>query len=287
MSNDDFQDWVGREEVRTELIGQDAVLRMAATLGVAPPADDTLPAGWHWLFFNPVVAADQLGEDGHPARRPGAGILPPVPLERRMWAGSRVEYLAGVPVGAMATRRSLLQRVTFKEGRAGRICFVSVLHQLEVQGRVCIREAQDIVYKAATPVPAVPAAASASTPAVPIPDAEWMSTITPDPVLLFRYSALTFNGHRIHYDLPYAREVEGYPSLIVHGPLTATLLQDFAARAAPAQRLQGFDFKATHPLYVDEPMHLRAWQEADQRVLKVFNDHGTLAMQATARTVAA
>lgn len=280
----DFQDWIGREEVTNEQISQDVVARMAATLDVpSPHPGDNLPPGWQWLFFNPVVAAGHLASDGHPARDLGAGILPPVPLERRMWAGSRVEYVAELPVGAMATRRSQLINVTFKEGRSGRMCFVTVAHETAVDGRVVIREEQDIVYKASSPPGPASANPSEPAPVLNIPTADHQSVHHPGSVLLFRYSALTFNGHRIHYDLPYANDVEGYPGLVVHGPLTATLLQGFAQMCADGMTLRKFDFKATHPVFAGDELHLRAWRDGNSLSLKAFNGKGALAMQASAQ----
>lgn len=279
----DFQDWIGREEVRTETISPDIVARMAATLDVdSPGAGATLPLGWQWLFFNPVAPTSLLGTDGHPERGNGSGILPPVPLERRMWAGSRVEYLSAFPVGALATRRSTLQSVVFKDGRAGRMCFVTVLHQLEIGKQVVIREEQDIVYKPAAPVNDAATAVVHPHASEDVPDADIHELHKPDVVLLFRYSALTFNGHRIHYDLPYATGVEGYAGLVVHGPLTATLVQGFAQRAAGARRLTTFAFKATQPLYAGDELHLRAWREGGGLTLKAFNAKGALVMQAKA-----
>ncbi|CDZ61720.1 hypothetical protein [Neorhizobium galegae] len=171
-----------------------------------------------------------------------------------MWAGGRLQYIAPVPIGKIAEKISEILSVTPKSGKAGRLVFVTVRHRIVCDGAVCIEEAQDIVYR--EPPQAV-AAPPASAPAAP-EGATWSETLTPDPVLLFRYSALTSNGHRIHYDAPYAREAEGYPDLVVHGPLISTLLHGVARRARPGKRLHHFDFRAVSPLFVSAPFALEA-----------------------------
>jgi 3-methylfumaryl-CoA hydratase len=223
----DFSDWVGRTQTQRQRIDLLAVAALAATLDLdaAPHAGAPLPPGWQWLFFNPVARQSTLGEDGHPRRDLPGSFLPPIPLPRRMWAGSRIRYLAPLPVGAEAARISRILNIVPKEGRAGRMCFVTVEHTLAVDGRDCIVEDQDIVFREASPPSAAPAAELLPAEAAPV---QWEEGLVPGTLLLFRYSALTFNGHRIHYDQPYARDVEGYRDLVVHGPLTATLLQQFA-----------------------------------------------------------
>jgi len=272
-----YQDWVGREEVRSERISEPVAAAMAATLDLASPplSGDPLPAGWQWLYFNPAVRRSELGTDGHPAR---GGFLPPVALPRRMWAGSRVRYLRALPVGIDATRRSRILKVASKAGKRGALCFVTVEHTLSFDETVCIAEEQDIVYKEASP------------PGTPMPEPQthddkpdWVSTFHPDTTLLFRFSALTFNGHRIHYDLEYARREEGYPNLVVHGPLTAILLQQFATGHGSGRRLARFDFRAVSPLFVDRPFTLEGRGE-NERSLAVWarGPDGELAMSATA-----
>ncbi|MFV8817529.1 FAS1-like dehydratase domain-containing protein [Haliea sp. E17] len=272
-----YQDWVGREETCAEILAEPAVRAMAATLdlAVAPASGDALPPGWHWMYFNAVVRRSELGADGHPAR---GGFLPPVALPRRMWAGSRISYQRPLPVGAEATRRSEILSVASKQGKAGALCFVTVEHTISDAGGPCIVEQQDIVYKEATPPGTAPA-----TPKVYEEVAEWTRDVTPDTTLLFRYSALTFNGHRIHYDLDYAQHEEGYPQLVVHGPLTATLLQQFALEHAAGRRLQQFDFRAVAPLFVDRAFTLEA-RRSGENALEVWarGPEGQLAMQASA-----
>jgi 3-methylfumaryl-CoA hydratase len=273
-----FDAWVGREEERTELVLPSAVAAMAATLDMdnAPLEGQALPPGWQWMYFNPVVRRSGLGTDGHPQR---GGFLPPIELPRRMWAGSRLRYLADVPIGAKATRRSLILKVENKVGKRGSLWFVTVEHMISCGGKPCIMEEQDIVYRDATP----PGAAPAPAPEVYDGKAQWRREVLPDTTLLFRYSALTFNGHRIHYDQPYARDEEGYPGLVVHGPLTATLLQQFAMEHGGGRRLASFDFRGVSPLFVGRAFTLEG-RGADNGGLALWarGPDGELAMSATA-----
>lgn len=273
-----FDAWVGREEERTELVLPSAVAAMAATLDMdnAPVEGQALPPGWQWMYFNPVVRRSGLGIDGHPQR---GGFLPPIELPRRMWAGSRLRYLADVPIGAKAMRRSLILKVENKVGKRGSLWFVTVEHMISCGGKPCIMEEQDIVYRDATP----PGAAPAPAPEVYDAQAQWRREVLPDTTLLFRYSALTFNGHRIHYDQPYARDEEGYPGLVVHGPLTATLLQQFALEHGGGRQLASFDFRGVSPLFVGRAFTLEG-RESDNGGLALWarGPDGELAMSATA-----
>ncbi|MGE4340788.1 MAG: MaoC family dehydratase N-terminal domain-containing protein [Pigmentiphaga sp.] len=273
-----FDAWVGREEERTEWIQPSAVTAMAATLDMdsAPAQGQPLPPGWQWMYFNPVVRRSGLGTDGHPQR---GGFLPPIELPRRMWAGSRLRYLADVPIGAKATRRSLIHKVENKVGKRGSLWFVTVEHVISCDGKPCIMEEQDIVYRDATP----PSAAPAPAPEVYDGQAQWSREVLPDTTLLFRYSALTFNGHRIHYDQPYARNEEGYLGLVVHGPLTATLLQQFALEHGGGRALATFDFRGVSPLFVGRPFKLEGRQAQDGGLtLWARGPDGDLAMSASA-----
>ncbi len=273
-----YDAWVGREEERTERVLVPAVQAMAAALDLetAPEPGQPLPPGWQWLFFNPVVRRSGLGVDGHPQR---GGFLPPIELPRRMWAGSRIRYLADVPIEAKATRRSLIQKVENKVGKRGSLWFVTVEHRISCDGKLCITEEQDIVYRDATP----PGAAPAAKPEPYEGQAQWGQDFKPDTTLLFRYSALTFNGHRIHYDQSYARDEEGYLDLVVHGPLTATLLQRFALERGGGQPLASFDFRGVSPLFVGRPFRLEG-REAENGALSLWarGPDGELAMSATA-----
>jgi 3-methylfumaryl-CoA hydratase len=234
-----------------------------------------LPPGWQWLFFNPVVRRSVLGVDGHPQR---GGFLPPIKLPRRMWAGSRIRYLADLPVGAGATRRSRIQKIENKVGKRGSLWFVTVEHTTLNGAEICIVEEQDIVYREATP-----AGAAAAVLEPYATQAAWGGDFRPDTTLLFRYSALTFNGHRIHYDQAYARDEEGYAGLVVHGPLTATLLQQLAVEQGAGRRLARFDFRGVSPLFVDQAFRLEG-REGEDGALQLWarGPAGELAMAATA-----
>ena len=272
-----YDAWIGREEERTQRILAPAVHAMAATLGLdgAPAAGDPLPPGWQWLFFNPAAPRGELGVDGHPKR---GGFLPPIELPRRMWAGSRLRYLADLPVDAEATRRSRILKVENKVGKRGSLWFVTVEHQTTCTGRTCIVEEQDIVYREATPPGAAAAAVQRHDG-----EAQWGRGFEPDTTLLFRYSALTFNGHRIHYDQAYARHEEGYRDLVVHGPLTATLLQQLAVEHGGGRRLAAFEFRGVSPLFVDRAFRLEGHALADSSLaLWARSPDGELAMSATA-----
>ncbi|MFZ2298776.1 MAG: MaoC family dehydratase N-terminal domain-containing protein, partial [Aquabacterium sp.] len=233
---------------------------------------------WHWLYFLPLHRQSEIGADGHAKR---GGFLPPVPLPRRMWAGSQFEFRSPVRVGESVERTSTIANVTQKEGRTGKLVFVKVRHELRCNGATepAIVEYHDIVYreaKQATDVEPPPVAAPTG--------ASWQLEIVPDDVLLFRYSALTFNGHRIHYDRQYVTEVEGYPGLIVHGPLIATLLMDQIRRHLPDADVASFSFKAVRPTFDLHPFRVNGEPQADGKTVKLWaQDHeGWLTMDAVA-----
>lgn len=273
-----FEAWIGREEERSERILASVADSMAATLDLerAPQAGEPLPPGWQWLFFNPAKRRSELGTDGHPRL---GGFLPPIESARRMWAGSRVRYLADLPIEVQATRCSRILKIENKTGRRGSLWFVTVEHVISSDGTPRIAEEQDIVYREIT------AAAAESAPAVQryegVP--QWSVAVAPDTTLLFRYSALTFNGHRIHYDRAYACEQEGYPDLVVHGPLTATLLQQLAREHGAGRALARFDFRGVTPLFVGRRFLLEGRQAEDGTLaLWARGPEGELAMSATA-----
>jgi 3-methylfumaryl-CoA hydratase len=273
----DWRAWAGRTEMIRERIAPDRVAALAATLGVEGDysAGQALPPGWHWIFFNRFVSRSELGVDGHPRR---GGFLPPVTLPRRMWAGGRLNYDKQLTIGDEAIRTSAILKVEAKSGRAGQLVFVTVSHRIDCDGAPCITEEQDIVYREAA-APGAPMPAPAPAPS----DASWSEEVRPDTVLLFRYSALTANGHRIHYDQAYAREEENYPDLVVHGPLTATLLQGFAARRA-GKPIKAFEFRGLSPLFVGSPFKLEA-KKVDGGALDLWasGPGGGLAMRASAK----
>jgi 3-methylfumaryl-CoA hydratase len=273
-----LRQWIGRTERVNDLITAVPVQALAATLDLdnGPSLlDQPLRPCWHWLYFLPLHRQSLIGADGHPTR---GGFLPPVPLPRRMWAGSQLTFEAPLRVGQAVSRTSRIGDVRLKEGRTGPLVFVQVHHEISASEQVCIRETQDIVYRD-TPAPGEvpPAGKAAST------DAHWSRDIAPDDVLLFRYSALTFNGHRIHYDRRYVTGVEGYPGLVVHGPLIATLLLDLLAREMPAAQVKGFAFKAMKPIFDTAPFQVRGRFDSSNTVhLWAVTPDGDTAMEATA-----
>jgi len=237
-----LQDWIGRRETRSDTLSQERVAQIAACFDRDAPTQ-ALPSGWHWGFFNPAAKQSELGPDGHPKR---GGFLPPVALERRMWAGGTLATHAPLPVGAVATRVSTVRSVAEKQGSSGALVFVTVDHAIRVGDTLCLEETHDIVYRAPGPAGAASAAPG---------DAAWRERRVADAVLLFRYSAVTFNGHRIHYDRAYAQNVEAYPGLVVHGPLLATLLQEFAERCL-GRKLKRFSFRNAAPVFDGEAFDL-------------------------------
>jgi 3-methylfumaryl-CoA hydratase len=273
-----LQQWVGKTETVGARVNAVTANALAATLDRPDRFDAgaALPPLWHWTYFWTAAPQAELGPDGHPQR---GGFLPPVPLPRRMWAGGRLTFTRPLQVEGEATRNSQVASVATKHGASGALVFVTVRHELAQEGSVCVTEEHDIVYRD-LPQPGAPAPAPKMAPA----DASWERTITPDPVLLFRYSALTFNGHRIHYDRSYVTEVEGYPGLIVHGPLIATLLADLVQRNLPQARMTSFSFRAVGPLFDIEPFTVCGSPDADGRTVRLWakNMRGELAMQAEA-----
>ena len=261
MSENDLSAWVGRSETVRDTIVPTPVAALTATLDHPAASIDTgmaLPPLWHWLYFLPLHRQSEIGADGHAKR---GGFLPPVPLPRRMWAGSQFEFRSPIRVGDRVARTSTIDDVTTKEGRTGTLVFVKVRHELRCDDSTdpALVEFHDIVYREAKkPTDAEPppqkAPAGAPNPRAGPERSDgghtfWQRIIVPDDVLLFRYSALTFNGHRIHYDRKYVTEVEGYPGLIVHGPLIATLLMDLLRRQMPQADVASFRFKAVRATF--------------------------------------
>jgi 3-methylfumaryl-CoA hydratase len=274
-----LRDWIGRTERRSDTITAAPLTGLAATLDRPDDMDPVLgspvPPLGHWLFFLPKAPQSEIGVDGHPRR---GGFLPPVSLPRRMWAGGRLVFERDLGVGHEVERRSTITRVDAKQGRSGALVFVTVRHEISDAKGVALSEEHDIVYRD-DPL----AGAPAPTPALAATDEAFGRTIVPDPVLLFRYSALTFNGHRIHYDRSYVTEVEGYPGLVVHGPLVATLLVDLLRREFPHARVRAFAFKAASPLFDIHPFTVCGKREPEGHVsLWARNHEGHLAMQARA-----
>ncbi|WP_343080072.1 FAS1-like dehydratase domain-containing protein [Ostreiculturibacter nitratireducens] len=268
-------DWIGRTELSQDVLRPEPARFMQATLDRVPTlADgDALPPLWHWFYFLEAKPARELGRDGHPKK---GGFLPPVALPRRMWAGGRFEFHAPMPLGTAVSKRSTIENVVEKEGRSGKLCFVTVRHEIRASETLAMTEEHDIVYRE-DPAPNAPMPTPTPAPA----DAEVSEEVAPTQVMLFRYSALTFNGHRIHYDVDYAREVEGYEGLVFHGPLTATLLVDLAVRTrqrAPRR----FSFRGLAPLSGMAPFRIEGRTEETGLALWARRHDGALAMTASA-----
>ncbi len=251
--------WIGREERIEDLITAWPAAALQATLDLDEPPlreGDSLPPLWHWLYFLPTIPPSGLGPEGHAKL---GGFLPPVPLPRRMFAGGRTEFLAPLRIGDRAHRLGTVVSVEEKEGRSGRLVFVTVRYEIATDSGPALIEEQDLVYREA------PRGAQRPPPGdEPLPEGAWKREVTPDEVMLFRFSALTFNSHRIHYDRPYTTEVEGYPHLIVHGPLVALLLADLSRRHDP-RAAQRFSFRGRSPLFADRPFTLLGGLEDGER----------------------
>lgn len=270
--------WIGRQESVEDTISATPVAALSATLDRSDPRPslgDPLPALWHWLYFLPLHPQSEIGPDGHAKR---GGFLPPVELPRRMWAGGRFTFGSSLRIGELVRRTSVIADLKVKRGRTGPLVFVTVRHEITGSFGGALTEEHDIVYRD------VPRETEASTaPPRPPADPAWRRTIVPDDVLLFRYSALTFNGHRIHYDRRYATTVEGYPGLIVHGPLIATLLVDLARRR-DVRMLTSFQFRAVSPVFDIAPFSVcgKPTNEGSAATLWAETEAGALAMEAQA-----
>jgi 3-methylfumaryl-CoA hydratase len=274
---DHLRAWIGRTETRSDLVTAVPVAALSATLDRDDPEPvngTAIPLLWHWLYFLPISPLGEAGPDGHPKR---GGFLPPVPLPRRMFAGGRFEYHQPLKIGERISRTSRITDVSGKQGRSGTLVFVTVRHEIAGAAGVAMTEEHDIVYRenprADAPVPKPQAART---------DEAFSREIAPDPVLLFRYSALTFNSHRIHYDRSYVTEVEGYPGLIVHGPLIATLLADLLRRNLPQAAIRRFEFRAVRPLFDIHRFTVCGRQEGNRVALWTRDHEGGLTMEANA-----
>ena len=279
----DFSAWIGREERREDRVDAGHATRWLASLDRARPGDNTVPQAFHWCLCQPDAPTAELGPDGHPRRddKPDS-FLPPVELPRRMWASSAVEFHQPLRLGEAVTRISRVASIKAKQGGSGSLVFVDVTHEMHGEDGLAVSETQSIVYKEPAPQGSAP---------VPPPPGEghfdaslWQAyrAITPSEPLLFRYSALTFNSHRIHYDLPYAMGEEGYRGLVVHGPLTATLLLDLAAREFGDNRLRRFAFRGNSPGICGEALHLVLRDTKGEIDLGAFAADGRQVMSATA-----
>ena len=271
----DWQAWIGKTTVAEAQLHAEHANHMAVTLDRNPSFQigDALPPAWHWLYFHDLVKASDLGQEGHPKL---GLILPPLPLPRRMWAGGGIVFHLPLRLGDRVRRTSVIRAIRPKNGRSGPLCFVHVEHTLATNGALNLVEEQTLVYRAL--------GNRAIGPAQPAPtDANYTRHYTLDSTALFRYSALTFNGHRIHYDADYCRQVESYPNLVIHGPLIATLLLDLAAQHD--RPLKRFRYRALHPLFLPHPFSVNAKAEGTRTRLWASNQAGELAMDAELESV--
>ena len=290
---EEWKSWIGRTEVARDRVTAAPIAGLSATLDrddASPREGDALPPLWHWLYFLPHYPQSEVGPDGHAKR---GGFLPPVPLPRRMWGGGRLQFTRALHVGEAIERESRIADIVFKEGRSGPLVFVVVRHTIRGEDGPAIVEEHDIVYRGAESRVASPGDGGRESTASKVndesdadrpADGAWLREIHPDPVLLFRYSALTFNAHRIHYDRRYVMEIEGYPGLVVHGPLIATLLTDLLRRERPDERIAAFAFRAVSPLFDIAPFTLHGSPVADGKTIRLWaaNRERGLAMDARA-----
>ncbi|MDO8315741.1 MAG: MaoC family dehydratase N-terminal domain-containing protein [Rugosibacter sp.] len=301
-----LKQWAGRSETVQDVLHAKPLVLFSAMLDrqdSPPKAGDEIPPFWHGLYFLTATRQSELGADGHPPR---GGFLPPVPLPRRMFAGAQVDFVRPLHVEQAVERRSTILGVSQKQGRSGEMVFLQLQHEISDAAGVCVVETQDIVYREdpgsatanAQAAPTIKPSATAPqghllrgvspAPTFPAMEALWSRTIVPDPVLLFRYSALTFIGHRIHYDYPYTTEVEGYPGLVVHGPLQATLLLDLLRRELPQCMPQRFVFRAVNPLFCTGAFRVCGAPSGEgQYSLWIEDQLGNITMQATAQVTIA
>jgi 3-methylfumaryl-CoA hydratase len=278
-----FDAWIGRETRATDRLDEPLAARWLATFDLPKPHPAIMPQGVHFALCTPLAPTAKLGEDGHPARDDSpASFLPPFPMPRRMWASSKIAFHAPIAIGAVIERRSRIAAISEKQGSTGPLAFVDVSHETWANGGLAVVETQSIVYREAaggdqalSPPPLGEGQFDLST---------WDAhrTLTPDPRLLFRYSALTFNTHRIHYDAPYAEQVERYRGLVVHGPLTASLLLQLAAQELGENRLRTFQFRGLSPAIADEPLHLVMRAKGEGYELAAFASDGRQVTTASA-----
>ena len=274
---DHLRQWIGRSQEASDIVTAQLVKGLRATLFQEvgePKAGDTAPFTVHWCLAQPVFPMSMLGPDGHPTR---GGFLPPVPLPRRMWAGGELQFIDPLRVGDEAKRTSRISDVTVKSGSTGTLCFVAVEHVIMTSRGVAIRERHDIVYR---DIGGAPAAAPKAPP--PPPVAKHRESHVSDPVLLFRYSALTFNGHRIHYDRDYVTKVEGYPGLIFHGPMQAAFLVEFAAKLHGGAAPKKFVYRGVQPLFAPGEFSVNSSDSAGGMELWTANSDGAPTMKGTA-----
>ncbi len=280
----DYTPWIGREELRHDILTPGLLARWCAALDRDVPDDRTAPQGLHWCLCTPDAPTAALGPDGHPKRDESpASLLPPLTLERRMWAAGAAEFIAPIPAGAAIERRSRVVSIAEKQGGTGALVFAELAHETFADEALAVRETQTLVYRDAPPRGSPPAPPPLGDSRFDHTEWEAAREVLPTPALLFRYSALTFNTHRIHYDHPYAIGVEGYRGLVVHGPLIATLLLDLARRTLGAEAaLAKFSFRAVSPGVADEPLYLALKHDDGGLILAAHAADGRQIMSAKA-----
>jgi len=275
----EFQDWIGGSQSREAMLDPWPAQALRATLGGDADEDRSLPCLWHWLYFLETAPRDQIGVDGHPKR---GGFLPPIALPRRMFAGGRTTVLKPLVLGSPATFTETILKVEQKRGGEDPLILMTLGFAYTQDNELCIREERDIVYLGGRAGPKTPAPQPLDATVQPLEETRpWRADVTPDPVMLMRFSALTFNGHRIHYDTDYAQREEGYPERVVHGPLTATLLAELVRVHAPGA-IRSFSFRAQSPLFVNAPLRLRAGPQEDGTITAIaYTPSGKPAMTAS------
>lgn len=279
-----FDAWIGRKQTAKDTLDPALAVRWLATFDLETPQPPIMPQGVHLVLCTPEAPTSALGEDGHPSRdESDDSFLPPFPMPRRMWASSAMEFIAPIAIGAAIERTSRVASISEKEGGSGKLAFVNVEHETRSNGTLSIRETQTIVYRDAAAPDAPLSPAQLGDGSFEPGDWDTARSLTPDTRLLQRFSALTFNTHRIHYDAPYARDVERYRGLVVHGPLTASLLLQLAASELGENRLRAFSFRGMSPAIADEPLHLAMRQGEDGYELGAFADDGRQVMKASAQ----
>lgn len=283
-----WEKWIGRSAKSCDMLTPAALARFNAAMDQSlrsAAAGDAAPQGIHWCLCLPDAPTADLGEDGHPRRDDSPdSFMPPLPLPRRMWAASDMRFHAPIRSGAAIQRISTIASIKEKNGSTGQLFFVDVAHETMADGDLAVSETQSIVFRAAAPVP------PKSQPALPtqtnapnLSEWQWHRSLTPNAAMLFRYSALTFNSHRIHYDTAYAQQEEGYPNLVVHGPLTATLLLDLAQRELGLNALTRFQMRAVSPAFVHQILHLVGREDREGGwQLAALGPDGRTVMSATA-----
>ena len=279
----EFESWIGRELRAADRLGEELAKRWLATFDRPAPEPAIMPQGIHFALCTPEAPTAALGEDGHPARDDSpTSFLPPFAMPRRMWASSAIEFHAPIAVGAVIERTSKVASISEKEGGSGKLAFVNVEHETRANGTRAVLETQTLVYREAAPIDAPLSPPEPGDGTFELAEWDAHRALTPDARLLFRYSALTFNTHRIHYDAPYAREVERYRGLVVHGPLTASLLLQLAASELGENRLRRFEFRGVSPAIAGEKLHLAMRKVEDGFELGAFAGDGRQVTRASA-----